>query len=92
MPRWPSLVGHRLGKAVVAGSNPARGFCLNINLETSSAFIWLLAIVNSLICCFLLKTWKRMLWGTASGADGSAQQHVIYGDFRDRVRASDGDR
>ena len=25
MPRWPSLVGHRLGKAVVAGSNPARG-------------------------------------------------------------------
>jgi post-segregation antitoxin (ccd killing protein) len=23
-PRWPSLVGHRLGKAVVAGSNPAR--------------------------------------------------------------------
>ena len=26
VPRWPSLVGHRLGKAVVAGSNPARGF------------------------------------------------------------------
>jgi hypothetical protein len=24
-PRWPSLVGHRLGKAAVAGSNPARG-------------------------------------------------------------------
>ena len=25
VPRWPSLVGHRLGKAAVAGSNPARG-------------------------------------------------------------------
>ena len=23
--RWPSRLGHRLGKAVVAGSNPARG-------------------------------------------------------------------
>ena len=26
MPRWPSWLGHRLGKAEVAGSNPARGF------------------------------------------------------------------
>ena len=25
MPRWPSWLGHRLGKAEVAGSNPARG-------------------------------------------------------------------
>ena len=25
MPRWPSRLGHRLGKAEVAGSNPARG-------------------------------------------------------------------
>ena len=25
-PRWPSWLGHRLGKAEVAGSNPARGF------------------------------------------------------------------
>ena len=25
-PRWPSRLGHRLGKAEVAGSNPARGF------------------------------------------------------------------
>ena len=24
-PRWPSWLGHRLGKAEVAGSNPARG-------------------------------------------------------------------
>ena len=24
-PRWPSRLGHRLGKAEVAGSNPARG-------------------------------------------------------------------
>ena len=24
--RWPSWLGHRLGKAEVAGSNPARGF------------------------------------------------------------------
>ena len=29
VPRWPSPVGHRLGKAVVAGSNPARGFFLD---------------------------------------------------------------
>ena len=30
MPRWPSWLGHRLGKAEVAGSNPARGFALSL--------------------------------------------------------------
>ena len=32
VPRWPSLVGHRLGKAVVAGSNPARGSYAELSL------------------------------------------------------------
>ena len=31
-PRWPSWLGHRLGKAEVAGSNPARGS--NVATET----------------------------------------------------------
>jgi post-segregation antitoxin (ccd killing protein) len=40
-PRWPSLVGHCLGKAEVAGSKPARGSILMCGL-CCFCFVWVL--------------------------------------------------